>query len=1708
MEKDSYSKRHVKKIDNARYTHMINNGNIKNEMEQFCKFFQYDNNNNSFLCNDYCEYMNNFFANEAQMYFGAKFHFDSFDKFTNLPVLTPICKLSNFKKIKREYFAKGEKNRYGKNALFKKIIKNHLHFVEKYTRKLGTSPREEFAKFRKRDRRGENGFPIKSKSVLRKYFNIGGENSRTGKNSQNRGNVVKPNHNDGPQKKKILHRDPQMSRDEKGKFLKRINLHFSNCESSDIDFFFSPDDAKGVNGLFLLRKRQTDQLEEDRDDKSTKSEGVYRNAQFVPQDQRVQIVSYDDMEFYKLMRKRLRDKYKNEAGFSTTSRGKTNDKQEGEQIEPKVYTLLSPKKVQTHLERNNVAQNGNGQLFVNLGRVKYKCLNKYHSLWDHQNGFYHGLGENNTIGMAKPHYAGTAGGTTKWCCCSDSDVSFSNLQKICGRYFSEGGTPNGMNSSQMGYSNGNDPLYGKVTNGHGDGNENGHENGNKFYITSSTTCTSASKSEANPIDDISNDERKDGSVSSEQCIKMYEEGNMEKRNNDHTNEQANVQVNDQANDRTNDIHDVGTHFFVNNLVQPPPMGESGQGDIRWQSKLSEKVPKIHFKHAQVEEDKLNIYHNERLCSVSWDYQRGRSSNLGDRRVVSPHGSFLSPCGVRVHHPERSYVSVTHSQCNCDPFESLLKKSLNEEENKMENNPHEGRGTLGEEIPSDGFDQEKLSCKNGKIRRGTNPIILETPQLENKQKFALKPKVYWSKRRPFWEEKNLKGGITKKKKKEMSNGINTNYHHCGKGSLKNVKDDYAHSEKNVLAFNRGEIHTGCGFTEGEKQPLRSFSFTSDSTCTLRSTPMHKRTLTNELFSPRERRIIRSSGNIQKRSYTTSCINETHILTSRKNLSANIVSLVDANKYDSMRSISGQSCMASSRESSTRLSSNRTRVGRPRRGERDTRGLRTSHSYDGSPLNVDLLPPTIVENDSHMENGSNEICSNRSENKTKLKSIYTKRVVDKKEEPFIHTKGTTTWGKQHGMVPSVNDNSLYDNLLTRGGSRNGVAISVGVLNEKSQLGTSLKDDSTPSDHKERCCYADGRLDYSRKAKDHPSSRKRCTRVADLEQVNKKTLCVEGGTGGQQSGEQQNGGQKSGGQQSGGSYDQVEGLKLGKNNQSGTSPKKIESMNKSDYYHLGRDLDMDNLTSRTNFPVDFFNMNERRDTKDVIAATGRKNPPPTSLHIQKFEYSFPNENNCEAVPTQDDGHCNDELPNSLNNPPPEGVKNSTRESFPKKSSQNSYLIEWYPGFDIPIGTYGRAILRKALHQKRMTDVKMCDELLSSNGLFPTSRSTFGDMKIRDLYRAAHILGVWNVAEKYCLLACERNGYKREWIAMLKRSGVKITIKALKELRSRGVQPGGPMLEAPSGIRKKVSHSPNCSHDDKAGTTPRDCLHNPKCKRGNQTSYHIDEQQTHLSTVEPKKVDTKRIPNQLNCTLPRNTLPRNTLPRNTRPSEHMGASNEAHLRMLKKNQVGITNDGNYQNGSGRVGKTDLDFADTHKGKFPSPPHISNTNVLGYTTTSNHMSVASTSNSLSTIQFGYSTQKRFSNMVVGPIGRTLSDDPEISNEMIVENSNRLQNTCHFFDTNFLHARRKLIHENWNCSGTASLGDTDHTAGITVRGDNKLHSGNITVMGDLSTYEGMRKEHALEMGMLSDLFHMGGTSDSFQFWSNSKNGSRFVDEYM
>ncbi|BAM41153.1 conserved hypothetical protein [Theileria orientalis strain Shintoku] len=111
---------------------------------------------------------------------------------------------------------------------------------------------------------------------------------------------------------------------------------------------------------------------------------------------------------------------------------------------------------------------------------------------------------------------------------------------------------------------------------------------------------------------------------------------------------------------------------------------------------------------------------------------------------------------------------------------------------------------------------------------------------------------------------------------------------------------------------------------------------------------------------------------------------------------------------------------------------------------------------------------------------------------------------------------------------------------------------------------------------------------------------------------------------------------------------------------------------------------------------------------------------------------------------------------------------------------LISWYPGFNIPIGTSGRANLRKVLHMDRMKNADLCDPVLEANGLKVAAKSTFGDMIIVELYKAAYLLGLWDVAAYNCLKTCKRRGYSFEWIHNIQASGKRITLDALKYMRN----------------------------------------------------------------------------------------------------------------------------------------------------------------------------------------------------------------------------------------------------------------------------------------------------------------------------------------
>lgn len=111
---------------------------------------------------------------------------------------------------------------------------------------------------------------------------------------------------------------------------------------------------------------------------------------------------------------------------------------------------------------------------------------------------------------------------------------------------------------------------------------------------------------------------------------------------------------------------------------------------------------------------------------------------------------------------------------------------------------------------------------------------------------------------------------------------------------------------------------------------------------------------------------------------------------------------------------------------------------------------------------------------------------------------------------------------------------------------------------------------------------------------------------------------------------------------------------------------------------------------------------------------------------------------------------------------------------------LIRWYPGFNIPIGTSGRTNLRKVLHMDRMKNAELCDPVLAANGMKIATKSTFGDMTIVELYKAAYVLGLWDVAAYNCLKTCKRRFYSYQWIHQMQLMNRRITLDALKYLRN----------------------------------------------------------------------------------------------------------------------------------------------------------------------------------------------------------------------------------------------------------------------------------------------------------------------------------------
>ncbi|ORM41317.1 uncharacterized protein BXIN_0813 [Babesia sp. Xinjiang] len=119
------------------------------------------------------------------------------------------------------------------------------------------------------------------------------------------------------------------------------------------------------------------------------------------------------------------------------------------------------------------------------------------------------------------------------------------------------------------------------------------------------------------------------------------------------------------------------------------------------------------------------------------------------------------------------------------------------------------------------------------------------------------------------------------------------------------------------------------------------------------------------------------------------------------------------------------------------------------------------------------------------------------------------------------------------------------------------------------------------------------------------------------------------------------------------------------------------------------------------------------------------------------------------------------------------------PETQIRPGSLIRWYPGFNIPIGTSGRTNLRKVLHMDRMKNSDLCDPVLAVNGMKIATKSTFGDMTIVELYKAAYVLGLWDVAAYNCLKTCKRRGYSYRWIHEMQLRNKRVTLDSLKYLR-----------------------------------------------------------------------------------------------------------------------------------------------------------------------------------------------------------------------------------------------------------------------------------------------------------------------------------------
>ncbi|PHJ23636.1 hypothetical protein CSUI_002504 [Cystoisospora suis] len=125
---------------------------------------------------------------------------------------------------------------------------------------------------------------------------------------------------------------------------------------------------------------------------------------------------------------------------------------------------------------------------------------------------------------------------------------------------------------------------------------------------------------------------------------------------------------------------------------------------------------------------------------------------------------------------------------------------------------------------------------------------------------------------------------------------------------------------------------------------------------------------------------------------------------------------------------------------------------------------------------------------------------------------------------------------------------------------------------------------------------------------------------------------------------------------------------------------------------------------------------------------------------------------------------------------------------NEDGEWLLEWFPGFDIPIGLEGRAYLRRLLNHRRAEDPAACEALLSAHGIklgrgVPGHTSNWGSMKVKELLHAAYLLGCWSAVERLCINFCQANGLKTEWIRELKAKGGRqsVTLANLQNYRKR---------------------------------------------------------------------------------------------------------------------------------------------------------------------------------------------------------------------------------------------------------------------------------------------------------------------------------------